>query len=176
MRTRLTVVECLILVFGVILSITGTVKAVKLSTSYIPYFWFAVLGIVFAVVLFILRKKRFTFLAGIGMIAIYLIVAGFAYIVCTVNATRMRNLLFYEGKIIVMTIDDKHYVWNGEGYYNSSDLKPVDVREQNAFISVDGEDKELSFVYMNPGDEDTVYYEISGRNAGEYLVMERIGE
>ena len=64
---------------------------------------------------------------------------------------------------------------NGEGYYNSSDLKPVDVREQNAFLSVDGEDKELSFVYMNPGDEDTVYYEISGRNTGEYLVMERIG-
>ena len=88
------------------------------TNAYIPYFWFAVLGIVFAVVLFILRKKRFTFLAGIGMIAIYLIVAGFAYIVCTVNATRMRHLLFYEGKIIVMTIDDKHYVWNGEGYYN----------------------------------------------------------
>ena len=175
MRTRLTIAECIILVFGVILSITGTVKAVKLSSSYIPYFGFAVLGIAFAVVLFILRKKRFTFLAGIGMIAAYLIVAGFAYIVCTVNATRMRHLLFYEGKIIVMTIDDKHYVWNGEGYYNSSDLKPVDVSEQNAFLSVDGENKELSFVYMNPGDEDTVYYEISGRNTGEYLVMERIG-
>ena len=65
MRTRFTIAECIVLVFGVILSITGTVKAVNLSSSFIPYFGFAVLGIVIAVVLFLLRKKRFTFLVGI---------------------------------------------------------------------------------------------------------------
>ena len=175
MRTRFTIAECIILVFGVILSITGTVKAVKLSPSFIPYFGFAVLGIVFAVVLFLLRKKRFTFLAGIGMVFVYAVVAGFAYIVCEVSRVRMKHLQFFEGKEVVITIDDRRYIWTGEGFYNPEHLKYVDLREQNAFFSVDGEDKELMSIYMDPDDEDTIYYEISGRNTGEYLVMERTG-
>ena len=175
MRTRFTIAECIILVLGVILSITGTVKAVNLSSSFIPYFGFAVLGIVIAVVLFLFRKKRFTFLVGIGMVFVYAVVAGFAYFVCEVSRVRMKHLQFFEGKEVVITIDDRRYIWNGEGFYNSEHLKCVDLREQNAYFSVDGEDKELMFIYMNPDDEDTIYYEISTSIDGEYLVMKRAG-
>ena len=52
---------------GVLLSIQGTAKAVGYSDSYIPYFSLAALGIVFIVILILLRKKKLNFLLGIGL-------------------------------------------------------------------------------------------------------------
>lgn len=173
MSKRLTIAECIILIIGVMISISGTIKAVSYSTSYIPYFAFAVLGIVFTVVLFILRSKRFTFLAGIGMIFFYLIFAGFAYIVCSVNAQRMRRLEYYSGKEVVLYIGDDRYDWTGEGFYQSENLEPVDVSDKDAYVTIDGEVRNEKFVYMMPGDENTVYYDIYSGCTGDYLVMEK---
>ena len=72
MRTRSAIIESIILGIGVLLSIQGTAKAVGYSSSYIPYFALAALGIVFIVILILLRKKKFTFLLGIGFIVVYL--------------------------------------------------------------------------------------------------------
>ena len=70
MGKRVTIFECIILTIGVLMSIYGTVKAVKHSTTYIPYFGFALLGVIFIAVLILLRKKKMTFLLVIGMIVI----------------------------------------------------------------------------------------------------------
>ena len=173
MGKRFTIVECIILILGVLLSISGTIKAVRHSASYIPYFGFALLGVIFVVVLFVLRKKRFTFIAGICLIGFYLIVAGFAYIVCVTNASRMRRLESYEGRDVYVTIGDDKFVWTGEGFYRSANLIPVDVRDSDAVLSVDGETTSISFVYQLPDDDDTVYYEIYGGSTGDYLVLEK---
>ncbi len=173
MRTRSAIIESIILGIGVLLSIQGTAKAIGYSSSYIPYFALAALGIVFIVILILLRKKKFTFLLGIGFIVVYLYVAGFGYIVCVQNAMRMRRLEYYEGKEIELTIGDDRYVWTGEAYYRSADLRPVDVSDEGAFVTIEGETRSVSFVYEMPGNDDTVYYEIYSGSTGDFLVMDK---
>lgn len=173
MRTKAAIIESIILGIGVLLSIQGTAKAVGYSSSYIPYFALAALGIVFIVILILLRKKKFTFLLGIGFIVVYLYVAGFGYIVCVQNAARMSRLGYYEGKAIEITIGEDRYVWTGEAYYRSADLEPVDVRDEGAFVTIEGETRSVSFVYEMPGNDDTVYYEIYSGSTGDYLVLDK---
>lgn len=173
MRTKAAIIESIILGIGVLLSIQGTAKAVGYSDSYIPYFSLAALGIVFIVILILLRKKKLTFLLGIGFIIVYLYVAGFGYIVCVQNAARMWRLGYYEGKAIEITIGEDRYVWTGEAYYRSADLEPVDVRDKDASITIDGEPGSVSFVYSKPGEEDTIYYNIYSGSTGDYLVLDK---
>ena len=148
MRTKVAIIESIILGIGVLLSIQGTAKAVGYSDSYIPYFSLAALGIVFIVIL-------------IG------------YIVCVQNAARMSRLGYYEGKAIEITIGEDRYVWTGEAYYRSADLEPVDVRDKDASITIDGEPGSVSFVYAKPGEDDTIYYNIYSGSTGDYLVMDK---
>ena len=173
MRTKAAIIESIILGIGVLLSIQGTAKAVGYSDSYIPYFSLAALGIVFIVILILLRKKKLNFLLGIGFIVVYLYVAGFGYIVCVQNAARMWRLGYYEGKAIEITIGEDRYVWTGEAYYRSTDLEPVDVRDKDASITIDGEPGSVSFVYSKPGEEDTIYYNIYSGSTGDYLVLDK---
>ena len=173
MRTKAAIIESIILGIGVLLSIQGTAKAVGYSDSYIPYFSLAALGIVFIVILILLRKKKLNFLLGIGFIVVYLYVAGFGYIVCVQNAARMWRLGYYEGKAIEITIGEDRYVWTGEAYYRSADLEPVDVRDKDASITIDGEPGSVSFIYAKPGEEDTIYYNIYSGSTGDYLVMDK---
>ena len=173
MRTKAAIIESIILGIGVLLSIQGTAKAVGYSDSYIPYFSLAALGIVFIVILILLRKKKLNFLLGIGFIVVYLYVAGFGYIVCVQNAARMRRLGYYEGKAIEITIGEDRYVWTGEAYYRSADLEPVDVRDKDASITIDGEPGSVSFIYAKPGEDDTIYYNIYSGSTGDYLVMDK---
>ncbi len=176
MGKRVTIFECIILAIGVLMSICGTVKAVKHSTTYIPYFGFALLGVIFIAVLILLRKKKMTFLLGIGMIVIYAIVAGFACIVCVVNATRLRHLEYYENQVITAKIGEDEYLWNGEAVYNPEQMESVDVRDKGAVIFINGETRDLSFIYVIPGDDTTVYYELYSSGTGEYLVMKKTAQ
>lgn len=169
MRKALTVIECIILAIGVLLSITGTVKVTRLSSAYMPYFLVAALGVAFIVILIVIRKKRFAFLVGIGFIVFYLFFAGFAFLVCEVNASRIRTLNAYKGKEIWLTIGEDHYRWNGEASYDFGKLEPLDVRDQKAYLAIDDEKREVGFIYVMPGDDDTAYYEIHNG----YLVMEK---
>ncbi len=173
MGKKLTIIECIILALGVLLSIQGTAKAVSHSTSYIPYYGFALLGIVFIVVLILLRKKKKAFLLGIGMVVVYAIVAGFAYLVCVANASRMRHLESYENKTVTAAIGDEQYAWNGEAYYQAGNLSPVDVRDKGACVTIDGEKRDLQFIYVIPGEDNVFYYDYY--SDGGYLVMEKTG-
>ena len=100
MRKALVIIESIILSLGVIISFQGTLKAALLSSKYIPYFLFAVLGIAFIVILIRLIKKKLTYLLGIGFIVFYLIFAGFGYVVCEMNAGRLKRLDYYEDKMV----------------------------------------------------------------------------
>lgn len=174
MRKALVIIECIILALGVILSAQGTLKAASLSGKYVPYFLFAVLGIAFIVILIRLIKKRLTYLLGIGFIVFYLFFAGFGYIVCEMNAARIKRLNYYEDKNVWLEIDGESYAWTREAFYSSEDLKPLDVSGNEAFFVVGGDKKRVSFVYVMPGEDDTVYYEIYGGATGDYLIMKKI--
>ena len=173
MRKTLTIIECIILAFGTVLSFQGALKASVLSASYIPYFLFTALGIAFIVILICFRKKRFTFLLGIGFIVFYLFFAGFGYIVCEMNAARIKRLNYYKDKDVILYIGEDRYSWTGEGFYQSEDLRPLDVTSDKACIFINDEKRDVHFVYVMPGDDDTVYYEIYGGATGDYLVMDK---
>lgn len=173
MRKTVVIIECIILALGVILSIQGTLKASMLSAKYIPYFLFAVLGIVFISILIALIKKRFTFFLGIGFIWVYLIFAGFGYIVCEQNAARIRRLNYYDGRDVRLYVDEELYEWTGEAFYQSRDLEPVDISDKGGYVTIDGDRRNVGFVYAMPGEDDTFYYEIYGGSTGDYLIMKK---
>ena len=116
-------------------------------------------------------KKKFTFILGIGFIILYVVFAGYGYIVCEMNAARIKRLNYYEGKAVNLEIDDKSYAWTGEAFYNSHDLEPLDVGGNDAYFVVNGERKRVNFIYVMPGDDKTIYYEIYGGATGDYLIM-----
>ena len=82
MKKALVIFECIILLIGTLLSITATFSAVSFSSSYIPYFFFGVMGFAFIAALLRQLDKASAFLMGLGFIFIFLIMAGFGYIVC----------------------------------------------------------------------------------------------
>ena len=82
MKKALVIIECIILLIGTLLSVTATFSAVSYSSSYIPYFFFGVMGFAFIAALLRQLDKASAFLMGLGFIFIYLIMAGFGYIVC----------------------------------------------------------------------------------------------
>lgn len=171
MRKTSVIIECIILALGSLLSIQGTLKAYRLSSEYAPLFLFALLGIIFIAVLLIFIKRRFTYILGVGFIIFYVIFAGFGYIVCNVNAARIRRVRYYEGKTVELQIDGKSYAWTGEAFYKFKDLEPMDVSEREAYFVVDGEKTQINFVYVMPGEDDTIYYEFYGGSTGDYLIM-----
>lgn len=176
MKKIAVIIECIILALGVILSFQGTLKAVQRSVKYAPYFLLALLGIAFIVILIRLIKKNLTYLLGIGFIVLYLVFAGSGYFVCELNAARIRRLDYYEDKTVWLEIDDDSYVWTREAFYNSEELEPLDVGMKNAYFVVNGDKKRVSYVYVMPGDDDTIYYEIYGGATGDYLIMRKISK
>ena len=82
MKKVLVVIECFVLLIGVLISLASTFSAVQYSISYIPFFFFGVMGLVFIVSLLRQTDKWSTVLMGLGFIIIYLILAGFGALVC----------------------------------------------------------------------------------------------
>ena len=82
MKKALVIFECIILLIGTLLSVTATFSAVSYSSEYIPYFFFGVMG--FAFIFSLLRQidKTSSVFMGFGFIMIYLVLAGFGYIIC----------------------------------------------------------------------------------------------
>jgi len=168
-----TIIEIMILVFGVISSISSTVKTLKYTNKYVWCFAFAVLGVVFIAVLIYNIKKKLTWLLGIGLIFIYLIVAGYGAIVCELNSARLNRLSYYKGKSVEVKIDDVIYEWDGQSVtYDSRELTYIsESLEGNhaIHILVDGEEKKNN-ILINP-DNDTIYLEITGGGTGIYLIL-----
>jgi hypothetical protein len=168
-----TIIEIMILVFGVISSISSTVKTLKYTNKYVWCFAFAVLGVVFIAVLIYNIKKKLIWLLGIGLIFIYLIVAGYGAIVCELNSARLNRLSYYKGKSVEVKIDDVIYEWDGQSVtYDSRELTYIsESLEGNhaIHILVDGEEKKNN-ILINP-DNDTIYLEITGGGTGIYLIL-----
>ena len=168
-----TIIEIMILVFGVISSISSTVKTLKYTNKYVRCFAFAVLGVVFIAVLIYNIKKKLIWLLGIGLIFIYLIVAGYGAIVCELNSARLNRLSYYKGKSVEVKIDDVIYEWDGQSVtYDSRELTYIsESLEGNhaIHILVDGEEKKNN-ILINP-DNDTIYLEITGGGTGIYLIL-----
>ena len=160
MRTVPVIIDSLILAVGVIVSFLGTLKASKISGRFVPYFLFAVLGIALIAVLIRFIKKKYTSILGIGFVIIYLVFAGFGYIVCERNAGRF--------------IDGETYAWTGEGFYDSEALEPVDVSTSEAYFMTDKYNLSLDVVYVMPGEDNTIYYGFFGSETSEYLIMEKL--
>ena len=161
-----TVIELLVLLFGTVLSIIGTVKTLQYTQDYVWCFAFAVIGIILTAVLVANRKKRYAVLTGLAIVFIYLITAGFGYIVCSVNVQRIRRAALFEGKTVTVSVDGREYLWNGSMEYNSEDFSPV----SGAAVYVDG--KEHQYAVYRSKSSDSIYVEIDSRNTGDYLVMD----
>lgn len=168
---RFIFLECIILAIGIALSVSGTIKIIRYSTSYLPYFGIGVLGVAFIAFLIIFRKKKFSVFVGIGLIVFYMFFAGFAYLVCQTNSVRLRHLEEYNGKEVYLYAGGEWYKWYGETEYNTADLQGMNLYGQDAAIIVGDEEKEVSYVLYNPKDPNTLYYEFY--SSGDCLVMKK---
>lgn len=172
-----TIIEIMILVFGVISSISSTVKTLKYTNKYVWCFAFAVLGVVFIAILIYNIKKKLIWLPGIALILLYLIIAGFGAIVCEMNSARLNRLSYYKGKSVEVKIDDVAYKWDGQSVtYDPRELTYISESldgDHKIRILVDGEEKKNN-ILINPNN-DNIYLEITGGGTGIYLILESKG-
>lgn len=175
-KTAITI-ECIILSIGVLLSYSGTEEAVQYSAAYKPYYLYALLGVVFIVLLVVLRDKNFTVGLGILMIMAYVVFAGFhGYWTCALYADRMEALQGYIGKTVVLRIDGDTYVWNGKAFYDEEALEYVPLEGREVSVEVDGEKKTPHKVLVRQNDYSVLYYEMYTDAMGDYLVMVKTEE
>ena len=167
----IVIMEILILAFGVLLSIEGSVQALRVTFKYAWCFVFAVFGVGLIGVLIWRIRKRFTWLIGIVFIIIYLFTAGFGYFVCTLNKARIKRLQYYESKTVCAYVDDVKYSWDGKSVtYNSEDLIYVNGYPEHIIkVYIDDEERSMG-VYTDPSSQD-IYLEIYGGATGDYLIL-----
>lgn len=170
----LTVIEIGILTIGVLMSISGTIPTLAYTFRYIWAFGFAVLGIAFILLLIVRIRKRFTWLIGIACIVVYLIAAGYGYIVCAMNTPRMRRLESFEGKHVYAVIDGTTYEWDGKSVcYNFHELTELEheyyTEDHTVHIWVD--DEEHHYILYTDMNTSNIYMQIYGGGTGDFLVL-----
>lgn len=176
MNKALLILEAIILLFGTLLSFTGTSAAAQYSYSYSIFYLVAVLGILFVCVLRFLRKKRFAVLLGILLILIYLNVGGLVYGICLWHEDEMAFLKRYEGKEITIHIGDETYEWNGEVFFHSAeDFEYIHLDKKENYCEING--KKIEYIWcarMRLGEPDKVYCPMEGSEHCKYLVFVRV--
>ena len=174
-KSVLVVIECIILGIGALISESGTSRAVKYSKDYMPYYLYALLGVVLIVILVALQKKQFTIYLGIVMICLYALFAGFhGYGVCALAAERMHHLEKYKDASVIMHVGDDVYAWNGESFYYRDELKAASLEGKDIIVEINGEIEKTNVpVYVKDENYDTLYFEIAFDSGGHYLVMEK---
>lgn len=170
----LDIFEILILLLGIFLSFSSTIKPLKYTLKYMWSFSFTILGLIFVVIMIILIRKKFVSLIGIGLILVYMFVAGFGVVVCEMNAVRMQKISVFEGKEVVLTIDDSFYKWDGKSVsYDPSNMEYVGISgltEKTILCTVDGESKKFG-IYLDSQQREVYYIEISPSGAGIFLKL-----
>ena len=172
-KAVLLAIECIILGIGVYLSVSGTSWAVKYSSAYKVYYLYALLGVAFIFILIALRTKQLTVHLGFVMICLYFLFAGFhGYGTCATAAVRAQQLERYKNKTVILHVDDEVYEWNGEAFYDGSELKTAPIEGKEVYVEINGK-KEASgpSVCIKGEDTDTLYYEMPWGSPGHYLVM-----
>lgn len=92
-RKKVLVLELLAVVFGIGLSIYGIIKVCEYDISYLGYIVFPILGlaIIAGIILSLIKKYKNAHIIFIAVIAVWGILAGFAYLVCQAQSVRLRN-------------------------------------------------------------------------------------
>ena len=106
--------EILILLFGVAMSLSSTIKVLRYTSKYIWCFVFPLIGLGLVAFLIIKIRKRFIWIIGIFFIFLYMFVGGYGAYICEVNTVRLKRIQFYEGKEVIAIMDGKTYSWDGE--------------------------------------------------------------
>ena len=75
-------------------------------------------------------------------------------------------------KTVILHVDDEVYEWNGEAFYDGSELKTAPIEGKEVYVEINGK-KEASgpSVCIKGEDTDTLYYEMPWGSPGHYLVM-----
>lgn len=164
----LGIFEIIVLALGVIISISATIKPLKYTNKYAWCFVFAVIGLVFIIVLAKNLKKRYAWLLGACLIFVYIFVAGFGAIVCEVNASRLRQLSYYEGKNVYTYVNDVRYEWDGESVtYDPSGFVPL--REPLEFRV--GDESKTYEVYTKEQSAQ-LFAEVFSGSTGIFLILD----
>ena len=172
----LAIIEVLILAFGILLSISSTLKPLPYTLRYVWCFACVLLGIAMIAVLIVLIRKRFIWLLGFAFIIIYLFAAGSGAITCELNASRLRRVDYFRGKEVVATINDTTYKWDGESVsYDRSNLEVIDYSTlEKAGITIDG--KKSSYAMLRCMDSPDIALEVYGGATGIFLILSPEGE
>ena len=172
----LAIIESLILAFGVLLSISSTVKPLPYTLRYAWCFVFALLGIAMIAVLIVLIRRRFVWLLGFAFIIIYLFAAGSGAITCELNAGRLKRVDYFRSKEIIAVINDTTYTWDGESVsYDRSNFEDIDYSTlERVNVTIDGE--RSSYALLQCTDSPDIAIEVYGGATGIFLILSPEGE
>ena len=169
----LGIFEICILVLGVGMSVTSTIKPLKYTLDYLWCFAFTLLGMVLIVPLILLIKKRYVWLIGALFILFYIYVGGFGAFICELNYSRLHRVSFFEGKQILAEMGGRTYRWDGRSVsYNDENLNYLNnLRnyEDDIILFIDGEETE-NMLYDSSVDEN-LYMQIYGGGTGIFLIL-----
>ena len=167
----LAIIEIIILTFGVLQSVSSTVKPLPYTLRYVWCFIFALLGIAMIAVLIVLIRKRFVWLLGFAFIIIYLFAAGSGAFTCELNASRLRRVDYFRNKEVIATINDTTYTWDGESVlYDRSELEDIDYSIlEKVIVTIDGE--ESSYGLVQCIDSPNIAIEVYGGGTGIFLIL-----
>ena len=86
----------------------------------------------------------------------------------------MQKISVFEGKEVVLTIDDSFYKWDGKSVsYDPSNMEYVGISgstEKTILCTVDGESKKFG-IYLDSQQREVYYIEISPSGAGIFLKL-----
>ena len=164
----LGIFEIIVLALGVFISVSTSIKPLKYTNKYVWCFAFSVVGLVFIFILARNLKKRYAWLLGACLIFVYIFIAGFGAIVCEVNASRLRQLSYYEGKNVYTFVSDVMYEWDGKSVtYDPSSLKPLSESYQ---LRV-GDESKVCVIYEKEQSKE-LFAEVFSGGTGIYLILE----
>ena len=169
----LAIFEMVILFIGVLMSIRSTTRVLKYDFKYAGYYAFALLGLAFIAILILLVKKKYAWIIGLTFIIVFLIVGGFADLVCEANYSRLKKVNYYKGKTITAEYNGNYYEWDGESYFfYRKDMVLEDHPSVNNDykLYIDGEESKMC-IYTSPEDTENIYIEIFGGDIGAYLIL-----
>ena len=168
------VIEMIILAFGVAMSLSSTIKVLRVTDKYIWCFVFAAVGFLLIVILAVNIRKKYTWLAGIIFIVFYLFFAGYGAFVCELNASRIKKVEYYSEQGVTAEVGDVSYEWDRESVtYNPDGLEYLDESvEPYQKIRIGEEERKLC-IYTG-SDPNVIYIEVYSGGTGIFLILSRV--
>ena len=168
-----TIIEIVILAFGVFLSLQSTFKIMAFTTRYAWCFAFAAVGVALIAVLIINIRRKKIWILGIFFIIFYVYFAGFGAFICEINASRLKIVNYYKEQGVSAEIVGVSYEWDRESVtYDPTNLEYLDPSIEPEQKIVIGDEERRVCVYKGP-DPNAIYLEVYGGGTGIYLILTR---